>query len=281
MGKLLAPAEGQVGRRVRRDETPKELIVAVSEHKFQGRIFDPVADSTATTRLRDLRERWRAEDKTVVFTSGAFDLFHLNHSAFLEYSRMSAVPVHFERYDAEREGVLWEELSQGDRRDYTIHALSAGLVKQVVSVDGNDSVSAKKSSDPAKGGLRPAYDWETRARSVLLAGTEANGNGPSFLVDAVTIHDRLHPALTGTPHETIMAIGQHVRPDVWAIGPESLEIVAAFEADEFGADASDAFSQTVPILLPHRGPYMDRNIGDISTSSVVQRMLGATMLHES
>jgi hypothetical protein len=276
MRKQSTLAEGVVGGRVRRDETPIELVAAVCEHKFQGRIFDPVTDPTATARLREQRELWRTAGQTVVFTSGAFDLFHLNHSAFLEYSRMSAVPVHFERYDAEREGALWQELSESDRRDYTIHVLSAGLVRQVVSVDGNDSVSAKKSGDPAKGGLRPAYDWETRVRSVLSAGSEANGAGPSFLVDAVTIHDRLHPALTGTPHESIMGMGQFVSPDVWAIGPESLEIVAALEEDTTGA-----YNETVPILLKHRGPYMDRIVGDISTSSVVHRMIGTAAPNES
>ena len=46
-----------------------------------------VASLSTRAELLDLRDRWRAEGKTVVFTNGCFDLLHRGHIRLLEQAR--------------------------------------------------------------------------------------------------------------------------------------------------------------------------------------------------
>lgn len=259
----------QHGTDIAVDSTSPDMVAMLSEMGFINRLYDPLANPQATERLGALREAWRQNGDTVVFTQGVFDMFHLNHSALLLYSKMSAVPYHF---NANEVGA-WQDLSAEQQYDYTVHALSAGAIKQVVSIDGNAHVSARKNNNPDKPSTRPILHWETRARDVMLASAAVDGMTSRFLVDAVTMHDKVRPELIGTPHATISDIARYVGPDVWAIHSDSPQIISALENDVDGW-----FSGIQPVFLPNRGPYEDGFAGEISTSSIIQRTVGGILL---
>jgi hypothetical protein len=258
------------------DETPREVVAALCEFNFSGRLFNPLDNPLASEQLRAQREDWRQSGHTVVFTQGVFDLFHINHGALLQYSRLSAVPFHYDTHDAHTSGVSWRDLSPELQQQYREYALSSGLIKQVVSVDGTQHVSARKNGDTSKPGARPTLDWDTRVRDILLASSAVDGITPRFLVDAATMHDKIRPELAGTPHGTITDIASFLDPDVWAIHVDSPQIISALKEDVDGR-----FNRIQPVILTNRGPYSDRLVGDISTSSIVERAMGASLLAES
>ncbi len=251
------------------DSSSPELVATLSEIGFVNRLHDPLMNPHATERLGTHRDAWRQNGNTVVFTQGVFDMFHLNHSALLLYAKMSAVPFH---YNAHETG-SWEELTAEQQFGYTIQSITSGAIRQIVSIDGNAHVSARKNSDPDKPSSRPILHWETRARDVLLASAAVDGMTPNFLADSVTMHDKVRPELVGTPHASITDIASFVSPDVWAIHSDSPQIIAALENDVEGR-----FSGIQPVILQNRGPYEDGFAGEISTSSIIQRTIGGIMV---
>ena len=273
MSTLSSPLElQQAGKEIAVDSTSPDMVAALSEMGFINRLYDPLANQHATEQLGSLRSAWRKSGNTVVFTQGVFDMFHLNHSALLLYSKMSAVPYH---YDAHESG-SWQALSAEEQFGYTVHALSSGAIRQVVSIDGNAHVSARKNNDPEKPSSRPILHWETRARDVMLASAAVDGITARFLVDAVTMHDKIRPELADTPHASITDIASFVDPDIWAIHSDSPQIIAALENDIDGR-----FSRIQPVILPNRGPYEDGLAGEISTSSIIARTMGGIMLDKA
>lgn len=251
------------------DATSKEMVARISEVTFVNRLHDPLANPLASERLRAQREAWRQNGQTVVLTQGVFDMFHLNHNALLLYSRISAVPYHYNAH----ENCAWGELSPEDQFAYTVHALSSGVIKQIVSIDGNAHVSARKNNDPSKPSTRPIFHWETRARGVLLASAAVDGMTPQFLADSVTMHDKIRPELAGTPHASIEDMALFVEPDVWAIHADSPRIISALENDFEGR-----FNHLQSVVLPNRGPYEDGLAGELSTSSIIARTAGGVVL---
>lgn len=273
MGFQAEIATQEVGRHIAVAEVSREEVADLCEIGFTDRLFHPLVRPNATLELTQQREAWRKRGETVVFTSGVFDLFHLNHAALLQYARISAVPYHYATHDAQYNGMSWDQLTPEQQRSYRVAALSSGVIRQVVSIDGNDHVSARKNGVAGKPGIRPAYDWQTRARDTLMASFAADGITPRFLADAVTIHDGQIEAFAGTPHAGIMEIGAHIQPDVWAVHAESQDII-----DALAADADGIYEGIQPVILTHRGPYVDSRIGDISTSQINEYLLGALSL---
>lgn len=263
----------EAGRELAYAEVSRDEVASICEIGFTDRLFNPLHHPNATLELGQQRDAWRKSGNTVVFTSGVFDLFHLNHMALLQYSRISAVPFHYAAHDAELNGKSWEELTPEQQHSYRISALSSGVIKQVVSIDGNDHAAARKNGAADKPGIRPAYDWETRARDTLMTSMAVDGVTPRFLADAVTIHDGQIEAFAGTPHAGIMEIGAYVQPDVWAVHVESQDVIQALAADIEGT-----FNGVQPVILTNRGPYIDRRVGDISTSQINEYLLGALSL---
>lgn len=274
MSATVQPFElGNGGSELVYDTTPREVVAVLCEVNFANRLFDPLTNPFASEQLQEQREVWRQSGHTVVFTQGVFDLFHLNHGALLQYSRISAVPFHYDRHEASRTGITWQELSQQQKLEFTVHALSSGSIRQIVSIDGTQHVAARKNGDTTKPGARPILDWGTRARDVLQVSAAADGVTPRFLVDAVTVHDKIRSELTETPHATIMDIASFIDPDVWAIHADSPQIISALKEDTSGR-----FSRTQPVILPNRGPYSDELVaGNISTSALVDRIGSVTL----
>ena len=261
------------GKKIAYDTTPRGVVSALCENTFGNRLFNPLSNPRASEKLQAQREAWRLSGHTVVLTQGVFDIFHINHSALLQYSRISAVPYHYNAHEGGSFSETWDQLTADQQFEYTKYALSNGAIKQIVSIDGNDHVSARKNGDSPKPGTRPVYDWETRARDTLLVSAAIDGMNPQFLVDAVTIHDGVHSGFADTPHAGVMQIGRYIEPDVWAIHCESQDIIDALSADTEGR-----FERIQPVVLTNRGPYVDRLAGDISTSGIVERMAGSLSL---
>ncbi len=252
---------------------PRSLLHRLCEGSFTGRMFNPLTDAQATSNLREQRDQWVAAGSTVVFTSGVYDMFHLNHWTHLQDSRINAIPHHYARHTAPQEGVPWDSLPQKRQAEYIRQTLSDGRIKQVVSVDGNESVARRKGYSSTKGNMaRPVYDWETRAREVLAVSTIIDGI-PQMIVDAVTVHDDVNPTLSETPHGGIMEIGQFVSPDVWAICVESKNVIRAFETDEVGA-----YSGIEPVIITPRGMYTDELLGGIFSTTLIAHRIGAVSM---
>ncbi|HEU4913786.1 MAG TPA: hypothetical protein VFT16_00055 [Candidatus Saccharimonadales bacterium] len=209
---LLQPELWPVG--FAEEDTSAETIRSYLDDSCEPRFYNPLDDPSATARLEGLRGEWANGQQSVVFTSGVFDVFHGNHRAYLLAAKLNTVPYHYRRFD-ETSDNPWEALSPEQRKDYTDYAIGARVIKQVVSIDGDAGVAARKSFDPTKANMqRPIYGWVSRARDVVSASIMRHGETHP-LVDAVTIHDPEQQELAGTPHSSILNIGRFIRPDVW------------------------------------------------------------------
>jgi len=257
---------------LRYDATPGQEVVDFCEQSYDGRLFDPLTNTDASAGLQALRATWESEGRTVVFSSGAYDLGpHANHKAYLKGMRVVATPYHYELHDANREGKEWEELVPDQRRDYLHHIVDSDQIKLVVSVDGDAALDKRKSGDPSKGNSRrPFLGWDTRARGILDICDVVNGQA-HLVVDAVTMHDNQLLELTNTPHAGIMEIGAHVQPDVWAIFFESTDIIDALKRNRTGE-----YDKITPVVLSNADLYQDPYVGIFSTSSIARRVREAT-----
>lgn len=263
------------------DETTAETVKGFLEDGFAARMFNPLDDPEATANMHKVRETWRDQERTVVFTSGVFDVMHGNHRAYLLTTKLAGVAIHFNRYEAEEFGKPWSELGLEIRRDYAAHALSSDLVKQIVSVDGDDAVAQRKGFTVSKGNMaRPIYGWDSRARDVLSSSISApDGSGARFVADAVTIHDNVHAELAETPHNDIMEIAHSVEPDVWAIYYESEDIIGALAREVH----NPRNPQIQPVII-ERGQnfYTDKMLGGpFSTTALALRINGTATAQAS
>lgn len=240
-----------------------------TEQAYTNRLFNPLEDAAATDQLLALRETWRQEGKETIFTSGVYDIMHQNHVKFLQGMRAVAAPYIYGKRDAVREGKTWQDLSERQRRDYRHHVVAADLARLVVSVDGNKAVSRRKGHQVEKGNMeRPVFGWSSRARSVADLHLPLDGV-PHTVADAVTIHDNVEPALAGTPHAGIMEIGAALRPDVWCVFYESLDIIEALQRD-----ATGTYADITAIIIANNGLHHDELVGALSTTSITGRIRG-------
>lgn len=246
---------------------------ALMEQSYEGRIFDPLSDVAAAEKLKAQRDRWETEGRTIAFTSGVFDMLHLNHTVYMNSIRIAAVHQRYQRQEAERAGRSWEELSEAQQREYIGEMATSRLVKLIVSVDGDMAVAHRKGFQPTKGNVpRPFYGWDTRIREVLNLCTVVNGQ-PQLIADAVTMHDNQHPRLVGTPNAGIMEIGAYVRPDVWGVFHESQDII-----DALATDTAGRYDDITPVILHHEGLYTDRLLGGPPSTTAIVERIGAAMM---
>jgi len=256
--------------RIRHDTIPPDQIKGYFEQSFQKRIYNPLEDAEASQRLQDQVSTWKEQGKTVVFTSGVYDIFHANHRTYLLHTKIAAAPYCWEKYNNQSD---WKSLSQSQRSGFIDELVSNDLLKLVVSVDGNDDVAARKGFNPEKGNNeRPIFDWQTRARDVLSVAHESS-QGARLIADAVTIHDGKNPGLSGTLHTGIMEIAECVRPDVWSVYFESEDVIEALQTTH-----KDSFSDTSVFVLSGHDFYHDRLLGGpFKTTSIVRRIGGAAL----
>lgn len=255
---------------VGRDVLSADEVRAYFEPSFSRRTFNRLDNPFASEGLVSQVENWQAEGKTVVFTSGVFDLFHANHRTYLMHTKLAAAPHCWNKYG--NPDKLWRELNVNERADFTAGLLARDLLKLVVSVDGNMAAAIRKGFNPAKGNsARPIYDWTTRARDVLSSSHEIFPGKSSFIADAVTIHDKVQPELAGTPHVGIMEIAKYVNPDVWSVFYESEDIIQSVNTTHF-----EQFIGIDVVVLESHDFYKDKLLGNTFGTTEVARRVGNT-----
>lgn len=259
------------------DTHTSEDVLGYFEGYQNKRLFNPLDDPSATNRLLARLGGWQLEPRTsVVFTSGVFDLCHPNHRSYLLHTKLAAIPHHYDTHYAQHSGRNWDDLSPDERRNVSATALVRGEIRQVVSIDGDAAVMARKGNKTDKASTpRPIYSWQTRARDVLDATCELGDDVLHRMVDAVTIHDNAEPELADTPHAGIMEIGKLVQPDVWSIYAESTDIADAIAHDR---NNGNRLSRTHAVLLDCHGFRSDEFVGKFSTTAIVGRLLGKTAI---
>ncbi len=263
------------------DTTSADQLREYFEDGYAPRLFNPLEDDAATRRLLTMRDQWRDEGATVVLTSGVFDVMHANHRGYLLATRLSGVATHFATHEADGDKQAWSKIDAPAQRRYAHHVLSTGLIRQIVSVDGDTAVAERKGFTPSKGNMaRPVYGWESRARDVLSASFAApDGTGSRFLADAVTIHDRVEPTFATTPHAGIMEIGFGLQPDVWAIYHESQDIIDAIRVD--AADKKLLSTTSAIIIENSDGLYSDTKLGQPFSTTALARRIGGVGLGQA
>lgn len=256
----------------------REIVQSLLEMPQQDKVFNPLEDGPhATARLQDRRQKWSEDGSTVVFTSGVFDLMHVNHRAYLLQTKLEAMPIHFNRYWAEHIGKNWQDLDAEAQKAYCQQALQDNSLRLIVSIDGDEAVAFRKGRDPKKQtSRRPIYSWQTRARDVLSIAAGSAENQLHSVVDAVTIHDNQVEALRGSDHEDIMSIAECVQPDVWSIYDESTDIIGKLEAENGGGK----FPQTQAVVLGVHDYYTDERLGGGFSTTAIVRSLGASAARE-
>lgn len=255
--------------RIRVDSLPYSFI-ADTQQRFREKLFNPDQNPNATDELTSLRNRWADEGATVIYTTGLFDLLHMDHAGYLLHTKAVGAATHFDS-TVERDG--WEGLTHNERLDYTEWALGSGVLKLIVSVDGDKSASAKKSGKPEKGGgPRPIYSWETRA--LMVAGLSyINPISPKNellpTADAVTIHGA-HDFPDSVVHYNHFTVAETLKPDTWAIFGESVDIIEqAPQIPELGSVALHCIQDGAGTHY-----YEDGFIGKMSTTNIVKRITG-------
>ena len=260
------------GVEIKANVIDREIVRSVLDGPHREKFFNPLRDGENTTaRLKTLHEQWKEQHVTTVFTSGVFDLMHLNHAAFLVQVKLEAAPFHFAKYHAGVLAPTWDDLSEAEKRAYCLRLLERGDLKLIVSVDGDAAVAVRKRDKG--GGERPIYSWETRASDVLRLTIETEPGSFTTVVDAVTIHDDQTPALYGTAHDSIMSIGHFLQPNVWPVYSESRDILDDLE----GRDAGDFPATQIVVMSPYEY-YTDALLGGkFSTTKIATRLGGAAV----
>lgn len=253
------------------DSLPYEYIAGLWQG-FGSKVFHPEQHDSDTARLLEAREQWREQQDIVVFTSGVFDLLHLDHAAYLLHVKASGASKHFDRRGY---AVQWDDLTTAQQQSYTNWALSDGHIKLVVSVDGDKSVAARKGYDPSKGGQqRPIYGWNTRALMVAsqsFIDPYPEGKGRLLpIADAVTIHGP-DDFSEDNPHATHFQLVKELQPDVWTFFGESADIAEG--APQYAGIGNVALHMIRDGSGTHY--YEDPFIGKMSTTKIANRITGA------
>lgn len=238
------------------------------QQRFTDKMFNPLENQHATNNLIQLRESWAREGAITVFTSGVYDMLHLDHAGYLLHTKATGAAVHYSRSQHKKP---WEELEPSQQQLYTSRILGQGLLRLVVSVDGDQSVAVRKA---AKGGAaRPVYAWPTRA---IMVASQAYVNPLSRhqhdllpTVDAVTIHGP-DDFSRDSVHASHFALAEKLQPDVWAVFEESADVLE--EAPQRAALGGIALRC---IRDGHGTHYFeDAFMGKMSTTNTVKRILG-------
>lgn len=260
----------RLGPKIYHDTTPPGLIMESFDQTLQSRVLNPVIDPTATKMLQFLRRTWQHQGSTVILGSGVFDLMHQNHFASFIHARWIGTRYHYEKTAADATGIQWGELTNEQQSTYFTKVNVEGEIRLIESIDGNLSVTERKSNQDNRGNNRPILDWSTRATSVLSAAFAPDGKTPVSLVDAVTIHDVVDSRLAGTPHQNLIDLATYVQPDVWAVYCESHDTIEALQERE----QNHALRNTTVGIMPAHKFYSDELLGNIKTSSIEQRIMG-------
>lgn len=255
--------------RIRVDTLPYTFIADIQQ-RFRKKLYNPNQNPEATTALIALRNRWADEGATVVYTTGVFDMLHMDHSGYLLHTKAVGAATHF---DTTVEQGGWDGLTQEEKLDYTEWALGSGVLKLIVSVDGDVSVNARKGNNADKGDIpRPVYAWQTRALTVASQSYENPISQSVTLlptVDAVTAHGPLDFS-DSSAHHTTYTIAGALLPDTWAIYGESTDIIEqAPQIPELGNVALHCIQDGAGIHY-----FEDDFIGKMSTTNIVKRIIG-------
>jgi hypothetical protein len=256
--------------RVVENDIPREEIIDLFEKAWSRRVFDSLADPSELSRLCDLVDRMRRNNRTtIVYTTGAFDILSLKHVAYLANTKLAAAGAHYDRHYAPtvHGNLPWSELDGESRRWWRGIFWERRELQLVVSVDSNDRISSRKGFDPAKGGApRPVYDWLTRAREVANATMPVGSGILGYIADAVTVHDMQGQSEGPGDHFDVAAV---IQPDVWSYYFESDDIETLGPADPRLAD-------TTFVRIGQEDYFSDRFVGVFYTTSMVQRLLSGS-----
>lgn len=243
--------------------------VASRHQRVANNIYNPLIDSDATDALASEINYWKQEDTVTVFTSGVFDMLHLDHSGYLLHTKATGAAEHYKRH-ADND-TPWELQGTAFQENYTDLALSLNALRLVVSIDGDRSVAIRKGFNPDKGNVpRPIYAWQTRALQVANQSFITPHNtsyGLLPIVDAVTIHGP-EDFDADSPHNSHFDLVEKLQPDVWAIFGESKDIL-----DEAPRKIGLG-NVALRCIRDGQGThyYVDGNIGKMSTTSIIQRL---------
>jgi bifunctional ADP-heptose synthase (sugar kinase/adenylyltransferase) len=253
------------------DDTLPYGYISSLHHRFQNKIFNPAEDPTALDRLLELRQKWAQGDAVTVFTSGVYDLLHLDHAAYLLHTKAVGAAVLYERSGNAKP---LEALDSTEQQEYTTRALGDKLLRLIVSVDGDNSVAIRKGFRADKGSTsRPIYGWGTRALMVASqAFVHPYDKDAELLiptVDAVTIHGP-DDFPDDHNHATHTQLVEALQPDVWAIFGESQDILE--EAPTRPGLRDVALRRIMDGEGSHY--FTDTFMGKISTTKILERARG-------
>jgi hypothetical protein len=252
------------------DTLPYDFITAI-QRQFQQKIYNPQTDPDATDKLTATHRAWQSSGAITVFTTGVYDMLHPDHTGYLLHTKAAGAAVH---YAIRRYRRSWEELNTLEQQIYTRRILGEQQLRLVVSVDGNRSVSERKGGKAEKGGgVRPIYDWQTRALMVasqtFIDPDDMSSERLLPTVDAVTIHGP-HDLEATSPHADMFQLAAVLRPNVWTIFGESTDILEEVHLrPELGKIA-------LRCIRSGEGThyYEDPIMGKMSTTKIVQRITG-------
>lgn len=250
--------------RVYNQTTSVPQIQELVGNPWDDRLFNPLSTEGSSELLVERVSKWKSDDKTVVFTSGCYDLMHLTHVGYLADTKLQGVPFHVTK---EFGPTAWDTMCEEEKIETAQRVLGSGTLKLVVSVDGDDWVMKRKGFQPEKGNsTRPIYSWLTRARSVATA-MHQTPNQSTFMpiADAVTIHDPV--SLKDTNHEDTIPLARHLKPDVWSVFHESDDILSL-------APEEQGLEETRIVRIDNDSYFHDKLVGTFSTTAIVKRITG-------
>lgn len=240
-------------------------------HRTSEKIFNPNYDPEATDKLLALRNKWLGQNVLTVFSSGVFDLMHMDHMAYLLHVKATGAALHYERQNYNQ---CWDELTTPQQKEYTNKALGDKAIRLIISIDGDKSVALRKGNNPEKQGVpTPIYSWRTRA--MMTAGLSfvdpLDNSGETLIptVDAITIHgpqdfpeDHLHASE--------FDLVSKINPDVWTVFGESTDILDVVPYRK------DLASIALRCIRDGKGTHYfeDENIGKMSTTKIARRIAG-------
>jgi hypothetical protein len=252
------------------DSLPYSYISTL-HHRFGEKVFNPNLQDDATEKLLKLREKWHKQGSIAVFSSGVFDMLHMDHMAYLLHVKATGAALHYEQQEYQKP---WNELTTEKQQEYTNRALGARAIKLIISVDGDKSVTARKGNDPKKNGApAPIYGWETRAMMVasqsFISPDDDSGDILIPTVDAITIHGP-QDFSDDNVHSSHFNLVSQLQPDIWTVFGESKDILEGVPLrPELDAVAIRCIQDGVGIHY-----FEDAFIGKMSTTSISNRIKG-------
>ncbi len=239
---------------------------------YDSIIYDPLTDTEASERLLSNVKQWKEANATVVFTSGVYDLIHLDHKGYLLHAKLAGAQYHYEKY-YQRHNEEWQKLSIADRRKLSDEFLFSNQLRLIVSVDGDNSVAKRKSNDIQKGkSSRPITGWLTRARSIADVTIPISSRGDWIrmpVVDAITMHGPEDFPIESS-HASLINLASELQPDVWTIFEESEDITSAAP---YVASLGNVALRCIAMGDGSRY-FTDPILGKFSTTAFVKRFKG-------